>query len=287
MQRLPERRCGAAAVGLASRMIIYRAQSRRLLFGLACLCVCLCGCEPTTPDRSAEEKEPYFQRGKALVNSLDYKGATEAFERALEVNPHNGLAHFELGLLCQRDETDLVAAIYHFGQFLKLHPDSEQAEFARQRIMACKQDFARSIEVSLAPVTRGMQRELERANAENGRLTAANRELQQQIETWKSYYARFPAGQTAPPNPVPPQRQEVADSTPAPPARSTRPPPDKEKPVRTVPASGRRTYTVKRGESLYLIAKRYGVRMNALLDANPQVSPTRLKAGQTLVIPAP
>lgn len=44
-------------------------------------------------------------------------------------------------------------------------------------------------------------------------------------------------------------------------------------------------YTVKRGDSFYLIAHRVGVSLRDLLDANPGIPPSRLTVGDVLCIP--
>ena len=44
-------------------------------------------------------------------------------------------------------------------------------------------------------------------------------------------------------------------------------------------------YTVKRGDSYYLIAHRAGVRLRDLLEANPTIPPARLTVGDVLCIP--
>lgn len=247
----------------------------RVILSLA-LGLGLTGCLPSNPGGADEEREPYFQKGKSLVNSLDYRGAAEAFEKALEVNPRNGLAHFELGLLYEKNETDLAAAIYHFERFLRLRPASEHAEFVRQRILSCKQDLAKAISVSLAPVTQSMQRDLER-------LAAENRELRRQIEAWQAYYtnqARL-AGQTT--NAPALQSQAVPNVVRAPASPDGPSKPSGDRP----PAVAPRTHIVKAGESPYSIAKKYGVKLSGLLAANPAIEPRRLKPGQSLVIPAP
>ena len=43
-------------------------------------------------------------------------------------------------------------------------------------------------------------------------------------------------------------------------------------------------YTVRRGDSFYLIAHRLGLPLRDLLDANPDVNPARLKVGDVLRI---
>jgi len=44
-------------------------------------------------------------------------------------------------------------------------------------------------------------------------------------------------------------------------------------------------YTVKRGDSFYLIAQRQGVQLRDLLEANPDIPPARLMVGDVLCIP--
>lgn len=45
------------------------------------------------------------------------------------------------------------------------------------------------------------------------------------------------------------------------------------------------TYTVKRGDSFYLIARRLGVPLRDLMNANPNLEPTRLMVGDVLCVP--
>ena len=45
------------------------------------------------------------------------------------------------------------------------------------------------------------------------------------------------------------------------------------------------SYTVKRGDSFYLIAHRLGVQLRDLLEANPDIPPSRLTVGDVLCIP--
>src|SRR6266478_10111088 len=110
--------------------------SAKQFFGLALLAglLALTGCTLTDASQVDEEREPHFLEGKARVNSLDYAGAIESFEKALEVNPKSAAAHFELGCLCDQREADPAAAIFHFGRYLKLRPDGDKVERARSRI---------------------------------------------------------------------------------------------------------------------------------------------------------
>ena len=46
------------------------------------------------------------------------------------------------------------------------------------------------------------------------------------------------------------------------------------------------TYTVKRGDSFYLIARRLGVPLRDLMNANAEIHPSRLMVGDVLCVPS-
>src|SRR6476619_5778259 len=147
----------------------------------------LSGCVPSSQSLTEEEKEPHFLAGKSAINTMDYKGAVEEFEKALKVNPESGAAHFEIACLYVQKEPDPAAAIYHFEQYLKLRPDAANAETVRQLILTCKQDLAKT--VLPLPITPGMQHQFEQLADENRRLRDEN-------EKWKAYFASRPAAPT-------------------------------------------------------------------------------------------
>jgi LysM repeat protein len=63
-------------------------------------------------------------------------------------------------------------------------------------------------------------------------------------------------------------------------------PDDEDDPTPTTAAPvGSITHTVRAGESLYIIAQRYGVTIQAIVDANELVDPNKLQVGQVLIIP--
>jgi len=64
-------------------------------------------------------------------------------------------------------------------------------------------------------------------------------------------------------------------------------------PTTPTPMTGRRSiptayrqYTVRRGETMIQIARRYGISLRALTQANPTINPDRLRVGQVVRIPA-
>jgi LysM repeat protein len=247
-------------------------------WAMVLLCLGASGCFPSVRSPLDEQKEPHFLAGKARVNSLDYKGAIEAFEMALEANPRSASAHFELALLYEKGETDFAAAIYHFEQYLRLRPEAENTEIVRQRAIACKQELART--VSLGPVTQTMQRDLER-------LTAENREMRRQLEAWQAFYTSHPQAVTNPPALIPSQPGVASASGSLRPGQATSGLASQPALARQSTAPAAKMHNVKAGESPYSIARQYGVKLAALLAANPNVDPKRLRIGQTLAIPAP
>lgn len=46
-------------------------------------------------------------------------------------------------------------------------------------------------------------------------------------------------------------------------------------------------YTIKHGDTFYLIARTYGLPLSVLLAANPGVDPNRLYIGQVICVPSP
>lgn len=235
----------------------------------------LTGCLPASTSSLDEEKEPHFVTGMRRSSEMDYKGAVEEFERTLQSNPAHALAHFELGVLFENDrgENDPAAAIYHFEQYLKLRPKADNAEIVQQHILACKQELART--VSLGPIAEKQQRAVEQ-------LTQENQRLREEVEKWRAYYSgRAPAT-----NPAVLPLESVRGS---PPNRgsaqtlSAVPGPNQALTNRPVSA---RSHIVQAGETPSRIARQYGLKVEALMAANPGLDPRRLLPGQTLNIPA-
>jgi LysM repeat protein len=244
---------------------------------LLCGSLFLSGCLPTGASQLDEEREPHFMAGKRREQEMDYKGAVEEFELASEVNPRSAAAHFELGALLERDETDPAAAIYHYERYLKLRPTAGNADLARQHIMFCKQDLART--VSLAPVTEKQQHDFEQ-------LTAENQRLRVEIEKWRASSTGRATANGANTTVSPDRPAASAASAPQTPPEhpETRPAPPSHPGALTSPTT--RSHTVQPGETLLRIARKYGVKLETLMAANPGVEARRLRAGQTLNIPS-
>jgi tetratricopeptide (TPR) repeat protein len=235
------------------------------------------GCLPSAP--IDEEKEPYFLAGKSRVNTMDFRGAIESFEKAIEVNPKSAAAHFELGCLYDQRDSDPAAAVYHYERYLKLSPNSGKGDMVKTRILACKQQLAQT--VSLGPVTEKHQRDLEQLLQENKRLL-------DEVEKWRAGAAR-PQAVTNQASAGSPATRQVQPSVSGQSVASVASPSNTANPGRTpvAPAATARTHIVKAGENPNLIARKYGVKVEALMAANPKLDARRLQVGQALTIPAP
>ncbi len=230
------------------------------------------GCLPSVHSRLDEEKEPHFLEGKSRYNALDYKGAIESYEKAVEVNPQSGAAHLELGLLYEQNVQDFAAAIYHFQRFLILRPKSEFDDRVKQQIVACQQELAKS--VSLPPISQRLQNDYEKLSGQNKQLTndlIAARAYIAQLERLTNQMAHSVAA----PRPVISPALSISAATPV-------------MGMRVAPASTTgQTHSVKAGETPSVIARKYGVRLDALMAANPRLDARRMQVGQSLNIPLP
>jgi LysM repeat protein len=269
------------------------------------------GCVPIGDSPVDEEKDPNFIEGRNHLNAMDYKGAVEAFERALQANPRSASAHFELGVLYFPRLNDPVSAIYHYQKHLQLRPNSTYAQVARDQITACKMEMVKT--VSFGVVTRDLHRDLQRMTNELGMLMQRNAALSNHLAAkpmivtqWQTLrvtnFVNVPMPVTAAaPTPTPATnnvRPQVATATTGRSATNTARPANNPQQrqmdqraaqsMRSLPSTpAMRKHVVRVGETMSQIARRYNVNPSRLQAANPTIEPRRLRAGQTLNIPTP
>jgi len=250
------------------------AKLLRMMLAVVCG-LSLCGCNPPGQSAADEEKEPQFLIGRSRVNQMNFAAAIEAFEQALEKNPQSAAAHFELGWLYAEKESDSAAAIYHYQKYLKLRPNADNAETIKQHIFRLKQELAKG--VLPVPASNELQKQLEQVAEDNRRLT-------EELD-------RLKAGATAPP----PPNRFVSNPQPARTNRAIQPPQPRANVPATQQASTRqiaastttqRKHRIQAGDTPSAIARRYNVRLESLLTANPALNPRRLQVGQSLIIPS-
>ncbi|MCG3778149.1 MAG: hypothetical protein JW388_0857 [Nitrospira sp.] len=229
-------------------------------FSLAALGFFIAGCSPTGSATMDEEKEPYYLHGRELMKQRDFGGALRAFQKGLEVNPRSSLAHLEMGLLYEQHQKNPAAAIYHFNRFIEIKPDSPRAETVRDHLTGCKIELAKEITNTAGFQPGQAEKELKR---EVERLMAENQHLKLMLQNGGSGSGLI----TTPTNP-PAVGTKSGKSTPS------------------TPTASDRTHKILAGETPTSIAKKYGVKVETLIAANPGLDPTRLKVSQTINIPS-
>lgn len=204
---------------------------------------------------------------------MDFEGAIESFQQALAANPHSAAAHLQLGELYAAKVSDPAAAIYHYEQFLKRAPTSPDGEVIRRNILILKQSLAEAV-LAMSPAA-GVQKELER-------MVMENRKLRDQLEVLRTELAaragstnrlterldgrlvnRVPGGGSAAGNLPAPNLSQLGSSS-----------------------SSVRSHKVVAGDTPSSIARRYRVKVAALLAANPGLNPQRMRIDQNLSVPA-
>ncbi len=234
-----------------------------------CLGVTLAGCEPTGQSMADDEKEPHFVLGQNRVNAMDYAGAVEAFEESLEVNPHSVPAHYQLAMLYSEKESNPAAAIYHYQQYLRYDPNAPNADIVNQHINTCKQQLA--TDVMQLPSSPAAQQQLQQ-------LADKNRQLQDEVDKWRAYYAsQMVAMKTNSPPPMNVAPQSTATAIPLQATTAAANP----------PVARPRTHVVAAGETPAAIARKFKLNLDALLAANPGLNPKKLRVGQPINLPPP
>lgn len=291
------------------------AHPARLLL-LLCLALSFAACSQFKRGAVSEEKDPYFIQGKNRATSMDWDGAVESFTRALQSNPTNAAAHFELGFLFDHHKKDPAAAIYHYERHLALRTNSAMATVIKDQIVACKRALAKEVYLAVAP--RDLQLDLERALQTNAILEARIASLQKELAakpavvtnvvtnlvqvqmpqfdprntrrlTQPAEILQSPAAQIAPEPAEPEARPAPAQPRSSSPAAAASPRPDRRQSPRAAASAApsqaaRKSHTVRPGDTLDVIARRYGVSVSALKAANPSAR-SGARSGQKLVIP--
>ena len=267
------------------------------------------GCSGGDGGQMDEEKEPHFVLGNSRYNEQDWPGAIQAFEESLEVNPHSAAAHYRLGMIFDNEPPpDPAAAIYHYQQYLKLEPDASNRDLINQRIHSCKVVLAS--DVCGLPDAPALTKQLDSLVETNRQLQAQIDKLTDQLRGWNAYYASLKAagmtGNNLNNNPNP-------GNLPAEPTGGASPTPDDISPDNSRPAgappkitgqsrpstpltlSGRattaahpaksHTHIVAGGETMASIARKHGISLYAMEEANPGVNPRKLHVGQLLILP--
>lgn len=256
----------------------------------------LTACSPSVSQSDQQdEKNPYFQKAKRRYQERDYKEAVKYYQRALEMDPHNGAAHLELGLLYEDKLQDYSYAIYHYRRYLELRPQAEKADLVKQFVDRAQLALAASVPNS--PLVTG--EEIARLRQENSNLL---RQVEVLMATNQVLEMRLAKSENTPGETVAPvivqtnvfvvptvtnRIQAAAVRTPL---TNQTPPVPVARTQDAAPAV--RTYIVQKGDNLTVISRKmYGRpdKVQLIYSANKNIigpPPSyRLKVGLKLTIP--
>jgi len=201
-----------------------------------------------------EERDPLVKTGLAYMEQNQWAEAERTFKEALENNPGMAKPHLDLALIYQQYNPNYIHAIYHYDRYLELRPDAEKAGLIRE----LRDKVMRALEVQ----TIQNSPEWKQVADEVIRLRKENAALKQQVSA-------SPSTQTATSSPA----AAVKTGSEA------------------KPTADHQIYTVVAGDTLTKIAAKFygaGGSWEPIYEANRNSlsSPSSLRVGQTLVIPA-
>lgn len=81
-----------------------------------------------------EQNHPFFSKAQRLNSDGKYEEAVQYFEKYLRVYPESAKAHYELASVYDEGLNMPVDAIYHYKQYLKFAPDSQDKDYVKNAI---------------------------------------------------------------------------------------------------------------------------------------------------------
>ena len=199
----------------------------------------LAGCDDGTraDSRTLDVDDPEFRQGQTFHKQGEIRKALECYLKVIDNRKGAAESHLEAGRM-YLELQDPLPAIYHFNQYIRMKPASEQSNIVRQMIKTAEKQFMQQLP----------GRPMEPDALGGSDLNAKLRNLQLENEKLKrelADYNRTQKGLTLPPKTT--GEKTASEKTAA----------GDEKPARF------RQYTVAKGDTLTSIARKtYG-------DANP------------------
>jgi LysM repeat protein len=252
-----------------------RLRSVLPFFSLACT-LAFVGCDGDTSSaiRTPELEDSEFRQGMTYEKQREPRKALESFLKVIDARKGASESHLEAGRM-YLDLQDPLPAIYHFNQYLRLKPNSEQSPIVRQMVKTAEKMFVQQLP----------GRPLEPSAGGSVDQSALIRKLQNENSKLMLEVSELSRGGRNPEPKNDPRTPGVAAI------------PDKGTPAvpGVAPANGRKapaftTYVIVAGDTLSKIStKAYGTvaRANDIYNANRDklTSPSNLKPGTTLTIP--
>jgi tetratricopeptide (TPR) repeat protein len=230
------------------------------LLGIAFMGLVGCDDNSASGNRTFELEDPEFRQGLLFEKQNEPRRALECFLKVIDSRKGSAESHLEAGRMWL-DLKDPLPAIYHFNQYIRLKPNSEQSLIVKQMIKTAEKLYVQQLPGRpLEPDEIGAADQFERVRKlqlENDRL---KREVSELSRTNKTEI-------TSPVAAMPGKNANAVTRT----------------------AAGT-TYTVQQKDTLSSISRRFfgsDKRSNDILKANSDKlkSPTGLKPGMVLVIP--
>jgi LysM repeat protein len=252
-----------------------RLRSVLPFFSLACT-LAFVGCDGDTSSemRTPELEDSEFRQGMTYEKQREPRKALESFLKVIDARKGASESHLEAGRM-YLDLQDPLPAVYHFNQYLRLKPNSEQSPIVRQMVKTAEKMFIQQLP----------GRPLEPSASGSVDQSALIRKLQNENSKLMLEVSELSRGGRNPEPKNDPRTPGVA----AIPDRGTPAVPG------VAPTTGRKTpafttYVIVAGDTLSKIStKAYGTaaRANDIYNANRDklTSPSNLKPGTTLTIP--
>lgn len=255
-----------------------------------------------------EIEDPFYVQGKQLQKQGRPSEALNAFLKVIDRRGESPSpeSHLEAGLICLYHTKDFPAAYYHLRRYHKAQPNSKEAPLVLGKIEEAKREFARtlpgrplddqSLRLAMEDEVHKLRRENEELRAELAVIrgggvapSASGPRMIALPDEVRVGPVRPPAVVVAPVEEELPPLVTPAPGlvTPAPAVTAAPPRPAPEAP-RPTPRAVVRTHTVAPKDTLYGISRRYQVRVEDIVAANPALLPrvsTPLRVGSTLRIP--
>lgn len=269
---------------------------------MAILLLLLSGCDLWHRANPDERREANFVAAYNYNLQGAYDDAVAAYNRALEANPNNAAAHWDLGFLYQDKFHDYVLSIYHFRrcQQIKKRRHDKDADDPTIENAVRQGQIQLAIQFASALGQQQTQTQLDDLRRRNAELEATIKELKLRLAASQPTDLNgatppdlspgpITAGTSG--QPVSPKPSSVSSTGSA--VKPVGPTPAQRDPaVRTpatphgeTPTAKSRIHTVRAGETLATIARHYGVTVPQLQSANRNLDPRRLRPGQSVVIP--
>jgi tetratricopeptide (TPR) repeat protein len=220
----------------------------RAVFAFTVLLLVGCDDGSRADSRTLDVDDPEFRQGQTFHKQGEIRKALESYLKVIDNRKGAAESHLEAGRM-YLELQDPLPAIYHFNQYIRMKPTSEQSNIVRQMIKTAEKQFMQQLP----------GRPMEPDALGGADLNAKLRSLQLENEKLKrelADYNRNQKGLVLPPKTTGEKTADVpkANDDPAKPQRY-------------------RQYTVAKGDSLSSIARKtYGdanpARISAIFNAN-------------------